>query len=177
MPSEALAQEGRSQDRWPSGLRHTLGKRAWCNSHRGFESRPVRQRRVFIAYMRGFLAFGEVPPHKLSHIVPDLLIWRPSRKRPDLTPAHHVERPTGIGPCGAMIETSRTKPVVGKVGLRIRPPSLFERSGLTGAVLSVAEFGFALTEFGFGLRVGWNHCSGRSAPGNRVRPIVMPASG
>jgi hypothetical protein len=40
-PSEALAQEG--QDRWPSGLRHTLGKRAWCNSHRGFESRPVRQ--------------------------------------------------------------------------------------------------------------------------------------
>src|SRR5882672_8041705 len=45
LPSEALATEG-SQDRWPSGLRHTLGKRAWCNSHRGFESRPVRHAHV-----------------------------------------------------------------------------------------------------------------------------------
>ncbi len=32
-------------------------------------------------------------------------------KPPGLAPAHHVERPTGIGPCGAMIEASRTKPV------------------------------------------------------------------
>src|SRR6266550_429596 len=39
------------KDRWPSGLRHTLGKRAWCNSHRGFESRPVRQR-VHVTFTR-----------------------------------------------------------------------------------------------------------------------------
>ena len=41
--NSARAPFGSSWDRWPSGLRHTLGKRAWCNSHRGFESRPVRQ--------------------------------------------------------------------------------------------------------------------------------------
>jgi hypothetical protein len=34
--------------------------------------------------------------------------------RPDFTPAHQVERPTGIGPLGANIEGSRTKPVSGK---------------------------------------------------------------
>jgi hypothetical protein len=31
--------------------------------------------------------------------------------RPDFTPTHQVERPTGIGPCGARIEVSRTKPL------------------------------------------------------------------
>ena len=35
-------------------------------------------------------------------------------KRPLLTPAHHVERPTGMGPLGARIELSRTNPVWGK---------------------------------------------------------------
>ena len=35
-------------------------------------------------------------------------------KRPDLTPSHHVDRPTGIGPFGPMIEESRTKPVSGR---------------------------------------------------------------
>ena len=35
-------------------------------------------------------------------------------KRPDFTPAHHVDRPTGIGPRGAKIEASRTKPAGGK---------------------------------------------------------------
>jgi hypothetical protein len=33
--------------------------------------------------------------------------------RPDLTPAHHVERLTGIGPCGARIEVSLRNPVAG----------------------------------------------------------------
>jgi hypothetical protein len=33
--------------------------------------------------------------------------------RPALTPAHQVERPTGIGPLGARMEGSRTKPVSG----------------------------------------------------------------
>ena len=40
-------------------------------------------------------------------------------KRPILTPAHQVERPIGIGPCGARIDASRTKPVGGKVVLAL----------------------------------------------------------
>src|SRR5271169_1824723 len=36
-------------------------------------------------------------------------------KRPDLTPAHHVERPTGIGPRGARMEGRRTKPNPGRL--------------------------------------------------------------
>jgi hypothetical protein len=35
-------------------------------------------------------------------------------KRPSLIPAHQVDLLTGIGPCGARMEESRTKPVVGK---------------------------------------------------------------
>ena len=35
-------------------------------------------------------------------------------KRPDLTPCHHVDFETGIGPVGARIEESRTKPDWGK---------------------------------------------------------------
>ena len=34
-------------------------------------------------------------------------------KRPALTPAHHVDLLTGMGPRGARIDASRTKPVVG----------------------------------------------------------------
>ena len=30
-------------ERWLSGRRHTLGKRAYVNAYRGFESRPLRQ--------------------------------------------------------------------------------------------------------------------------------------
>jgi hypothetical protein len=33
--------------------------------------------------------------------------------RPDLTPSHQVDLLTGIGPCGAMMEGSLTKPVSG----------------------------------------------------------------
>jgi hypothetical protein len=38
-------------------------------------------------------------------------------KRPLFTPAHQVERPTGIGPCDARIEASRTKPALGRLSL------------------------------------------------------------
>jgi hypothetical protein len=34
--------------------------------------------------------------------------------RPDLTPAHHVDLLTGIGPFGPRIEESRIKPVSGR---------------------------------------------------------------
>ncbi len=34
-------------------------------------------------------------------------------KRPALTPSHQVDLPTGIGPLGAMMDGSRTKPVCG----------------------------------------------------------------
>jgi hypothetical protein len=37
-------------------------------------------------------------------------------KRPERTPAHQVERLTGIGPWGARIDASRTKPVSGRCG-------------------------------------------------------------
>src|SRR5437868_4735747 len=50
------------KDRWPSGLRHTLGKRAWCNSHRGFESRPVRHFRVDSPLLRAFLSLSVFLP-------------------------------------------------------------------------------------------------------------------
>ena len=36
-------------------------------------------------------------------------------KRPDFTPAHHVDRPTGIGPVGARIDVSRTNSAHRKV--------------------------------------------------------------
>ena len=38
-------------------------------------------------------------------------------KRPVLIPAHHVERPTGIGPFGARMEARRTKPERGRLVL------------------------------------------------------------
>ena len=41
---------------------------------------------------------------------PSLTGWG---KRPDFTPAHHVDFETGIGPRGARIDTRRTKPVSG----------------------------------------------------------------
>lgn len=34
----------RPLERWMSGLSHTPGKRAWGYTHRGFESRLLRQR-------------------------------------------------------------------------------------------------------------------------------------
>ena len=44
-------------------------------------------------------------------------------KRPDLTPAHHVDLLTGITPSGAMMDGSRTKPVSGRLdGLAILVP-------------------------------------------------------
>jgi hypothetical protein len=46
-------------------------------------------------------------------------------KRPVLIPAYQVERPTGIGPRGARIDVSRTKPVLGRVSLICSCP-LFE---------------------------------------------------
>ena len=60
-------QLGSAKDRWPSGLRHTLGKRAWCNSHRGFESRPVRQ--VFIVTCL-VSRYADAPPDCLVPINP-----------------------------------------------------------------------------------------------------------
>jgi hypothetical protein len=37
--------------------------------------------------------------------------------RPVLTPAYQVERPTGIGPCGARMDVRRTNPVAGRLSL------------------------------------------------------------
>ncbi len=35
--------ESEALERWMSGLSHTPGKRAWGKTHRGFESRLLRQ--------------------------------------------------------------------------------------------------------------------------------------
>lgn len=35
-------------------------------------------------------------------------------KRPLLTPSHHVDFPTGIGPAGARMDARRRRPVSGK---------------------------------------------------------------
>ncbi len=40
-PKDRLEYE--ALERWMSGLSHTPGKRAWGKTHRGFESRLLRQ--------------------------------------------------------------------------------------------------------------------------------------
>ena len=72
-------------------------------------------------------------------------------KRPSLTPAHHVDLLTGIGPLGAMMEGSRTKPVEGSsVWFDTMSPHVFSHEeGLGNPNPFLAEFGLALTEFGF----------------------------
>jgi hypothetical protein len=57
-------------------------------------------------------------------------------KRPDLTPAHQVDRPTGIGPAGARIAASRTNPVFGRSSLLCSTP-LFARSNFIISTLAV----------------------------------------
>ena len=70
--------------------------------------------------------------------------------RPDLTPSHHVDLPTGIGPLGPMIDESRTKPVSGREVVFdidcLRPT----RDGaiLDRAINDEDEFGETQTEFG-----------------------------
>ena len=62
-------------------------------------------------------------------------------KRPDLTPAHHVDLLTGMGPIGARIDTSRTNPVWGRVGCSdtMRLHSFAKDGDVSGAVRVVAE--------------------------------------
>src|SRR3546814_3706471 len=71
--------------------------------------------------------------------------------RPSLMPAHQVDLLTGIGPLGARIEASRTKPVAGRsVMFGMMPPRVVACEAVLGrAVQRMAEFGFGLTEFGF----------------------------
>ena len=38
-----VKQKDHPQERWPSGLRRTLGKRVYFNEYRGFESHSLRQ--------------------------------------------------------------------------------------------------------------------------------------
>ena len=43
-------------ERWLSGLKHVFAKDAWGNSHRGFESRPLR-----------LIVTPNLPPHPRRH--------------------------------------------------------------------------------------------------------------
>lgn len=59
-------------ERWLSGRRHTLGKRAYANTYRGFESRPLRHKQsrsnadtmqyIFINGLAGFIAEWQPKP-------------------------------------------------------------------------------------------------------------------
>lgn len=76
-------------------------------------------------------------------------------KRPVLTPAHQVDLLTGIGPRGAMMEGSRTKPVDGSsVLFSTVSPHLIEcEVVLRWLIAFVTEVGLDLTDFGFSLSV------------------------
>lgn len=69
---------------------------------------------------------------------PSLTGWG---KRPDLTPAHQVDLLTGIGPRGARIDESRTKPVGGNVGCSdmMRLHSMANDGDVKGPGQAVAE--------------------------------------
>lgn len=72
-------------------------------------------------------------------------------KRPSLTPAHHVDLLTGIGPHGAMIAGRRTKPVDGSSELfcKVSPHVFDDEVVLRSPAMILAEVGFTVTEFGF----------------------------
>src|SRR5690606_5948075 len=69
--------------------------------------------------------------------------------RPDATPAHHVDRLTGIGPRGARIDDRRTKPIAGNVDclLIALTPSIEGRSDLATPDSSVERFWLRETDF------------------------------
>ncbi len=46
--------DGAALERWPSGLRRTLGKRVCVKAYPGFESLSLRQKPLFSAGFRGF---------------------------------------------------------------------------------------------------------------------------
>ncbi len=55
-------------------------------------------------------------------------------KRPDLTPSHQVDLLTGIGPLGAMMDGSRTKPVDGSsyvLAIPVPRPMILDEDGPT----------------------------------------------
>ena len=74
-------------------------------------------------------------------------------KRPSFMPAHHVDLLTGMGPFGAMIAGSRTRPAEGSSKLfgKVSPHVFDHEAGLEKPIPLLAEFGFAPPEFGLGL--------------------------
>lgn len=76
-------------------------------------------------------------------------------KRPSLTPAHHVDLLTGIGPWGAMIEGNRTNPVLGSSGADIgkRLRLIEDEAVLENLAELLAEVGFSETEIGYSVAI------------------------
>ena len=69
--------------------------------------------------------------------------------RPVLTPAHQVDLQTGMGPFGARIDESLTKPVSGKVGERDMSFSIsWMMESSTEDFRALDEVGLRETEFG-----------------------------
>jgi hypothetical protein len=73
-------------------------------------------------------------------------------KRPSFIPAHHVDLLTGMGPFGAMIAGSRTRPMEGSSKLfgKMSPHVVYHEAGLRNPIPFLAEFGFGIAEFGSG---------------------------
>jgi hypothetical protein len=93
--------------------------------------------------------------------------------RPVLTPAHQVDFETGIGPSGARIDVSRTKPVLGSVAccimMRLHPVG--DGGGLGGVARPVSEFGFPVPVFGYlEPEFGFFLNRSRQSPGNISAP-------
>lgn len=63
-------------------------------------------------------------------------------KRPVLTPSHHVDRETGIGPAGARMLERRRKPVSGSWCDMIRLRLLKDDDELLQLVRTAVELGF-----------------------------------
>ena len=62
--------------------------------------------------------------------------------RPDFTPAHQVDLPTGIGPSGDIMDESRTKPVSGNaLGAMDQLRSLGNGAILRCLTRALGEFG------------------------------------
>ncbi len=108
-----------------------------------------------------------------------------SGKRPDLTPAHHVDLETGIGPSGPRIDLSRTKPVSGKVK-QFRTKASYSKAEAGSRDLLVrrryswthracGRFGLHETEFGYGVTIARAIQTPFSATSSRyLHPALIP---
>jgi uncharacterized protein (TIGR03435 family) len=104
-------------ERWPSGLRRTLGKRVYFNEYRGFESHSLRHNLVLAKGKPRLVAESLIPPSKdeLTRFgdrpIP-ALYQKNDRKRYDFI-AHRCSMAAWVG----MLTGQFGRPVIDKTGL------------------------------------------------------------